>query len=195
MRITSGTLKGQTLLAPKNAETRPTSDANREALFTILTHALGHELGYVCDFFSGSGALSFEAISHGATGTVLFENQSQALQCIEKNRANLVAKRALAADFPLSVIKSAKVHEWGKLLVKNLPAKAQIHTFFCDPPYNRGFIPKVFKALEEHPQIIHPEAIFVAEIEKNEELLPPPVWKMVKERSRGMTRLLFYRRS
>ncbi len=70
MRIVSGEFRGKTLVTPAGAETRPTSDRARQAVFNILEHApwsAGVRDRRVMDLFAGSGALGFEALSRGAT--------------------------------------------------------------------------------------------------------------------------------
>ena len=78
MRIISGQWRGRPLTAPKGDATRPTGDRTREALFSMLTSRIGSFEGLaVADFFAGSGALGFEALSRGAA-SCLFVEQARA---------------------------------------------------------------------------------------------------------------------
>ncbi len=191
MRITGGQWKGLTLKAPANTVTRPTSDANREALFNILNHSLGHEIGWVADFFAGSGALSFEALSYGGAGALLFESDAKAIAAIKRNK-ELILKESL----PLFICSKSQLRDWPGFLSSTLNSEEKrLQTIFCDPPYRRNFVPKVFALLAKVPHLLHPEALFVAEMEKEEERPLAPGWTLVKERARGVTQLLFYRRS
>lgn len=88
MRIVSGSLRGRALVAPEGANTRPTSDRARQAVFNILEHAPwsdGLRDKRVIDLFAGSGALGFEAISRGATFCLFVETDEAARGAIREN--------------------------------------------------------------------------------------------------------------
>ena len=87
MRIIAGEFRGRVLKAPKGSNTRPTTDRVREALFSALASARGGLDGaIVLDAFAGSGALSFEALSRGATAAHLFERDRAALAALDRMR-------------------------------------------------------------------------------------------------------------
>lgn len=79
--------------------TRPMKDNIRENVFNILNHACK---GAVCyDLFAGTGALGFEAISRGATSSVLVEQNRRAVVYIEQTAQSLGLEdsvRILTAD-------------------------------------------------------------------------------------------------
>lgn len=87
MRIIAGQFRGRRLTAPKGNATRPTTDRDREALFSALSHQLDHDFSrkHVLDLFAGSGMLGFEALSRGAAHATFAENNRGALACIEEN--------------------------------------------------------------------------------------------------------------
>jgi 16S rRNA (guanine966-N2)-methyltransferase len=90
MRITGGTHRSRTVVAPHGQSTRPTSDRVREALFSILGASFGElEGARVLDLFAGSGALAFEALSRGAAHATLVEKDRSALRAIRENAAAL----------------------------------------------------------------------------------------------------------
>ena len=74
MRIIAGRFRGRKILCPK-ADTRPTLDRVREALFSILGPL--DDL-VVVDFFAGSGALGLESLSRGARQATLVESDRDA---------------------------------------------------------------------------------------------------------------------
>src|SRR5438045_2681892 len=82
MRIVAGERKGARLLAPRGADTRPTSDLVREALFGILRDVAGAQ---VLDPFAGSGALGLEALSRGAARAEFCELSATALRALRAN--------------------------------------------------------------------------------------------------------------
>lgn len=87
MRIIAGQFRGRRLTAPKGKTTRPTTDRDREALFSALSHQLNHDFSrmHVLDLFAGSGMLGFEALSRGAVHSTFAENNRAALAAIEEN--------------------------------------------------------------------------------------------------------------
>ena len=96
MRIISGEAKGRPLFAPSGAQTRPTSDKIRGALFNIIGARVMDSR--VLDLFGGSGALALEALSRGAESAVIADNSRQAWQAIDRN-----ARNVLKDDFELRV--------------------------------------------------------------------------------------------
>ncbi|MCB9245782.1 MAG: 16S rRNA (guanine(966)-N(2))-methyltransferase RsmD [Flavobacteriales bacterium] len=75
MRIVSGKYKGLNIPLPPYGAIRPTTDRAREALFNILTHTEGIQMDRVLDLYAGSGAMSVEFASRGASSVI----------CVEKN--------------------------------------------------------------------------------------------------------------
>ena len=69
MRITGGTLCGRIIKCPDGI-IRPAMDRMRESLFSILGDLTGKSF---LDMFAGSGILSLEAASRGATKIDLVE--------------------------------------------------------------------------------------------------------------------------
>jgi 16S rRNA (guanine966-N2)-methyltransferase len=100
MRIIAGSHRGQTIHAPRGADTRPTSDRVRENVFNIVGPLDG---ATVLDLYAGSGALGLEALSRGAAHAVFVERDPEAVRAIERNldklrlRATVLRKDAVAA--------------------------------------------------------------------------------------------------
>ncbi|MGH7142429.1 MAG: RsmD family RNA methyltransferase [Candidatus Saccharimonadales bacterium] len=86
MRIIAGYLKGRIFRSPANSRTHPMSDKIRGALFNMLGDIEGLR---VLDAFSGSGAVSFEAISRGVALTVALESDRQAQKTLAANITDL----------------------------------------------------------------------------------------------------------
>jgi 16S rRNA (guanine966-N2)-methyltransferase len=105
LRIVAGSRKGARIFAPKGAETRPTGDRVREAVFNLVGPVDGAE---VLDLFAGSGAMGLEALSRGAARVTFVEADRRAAQTILRNLDKLRlegatvlredAARKLAAD-------------------------------------------------------------------------------------------------
>ena len=86
MRITGGSARGIPLSAPKSAETRPTTDRVREAIFSIL-YSMDADLTRILDLYAGTGALALEALSRGGEAADLIERSSAVCAVIRKNIA------------------------------------------------------------------------------------------------------------
>lgn len=123
MRIISGKWRGRVLAAPKGDTTRPTADRTREALFSMLGSRLGSFEGLsVGDFFAGSGALGFEALSRGAASCLFVEQDRAAIDTLRANAEKL----GLRAD-----VRTTSVLALG-------PARAPLDLILMDPPYGTG---------------------------------------------------------
>jgi 16S rRNA (guanine966-N2)-methyltransferase len=86
LRIIAGTHKGRRIAAPKGAQTRPTGDRVREALFNLVGPVEGAS---VLDLYAGSGALGLEALSRGARRCVFAETDPAACRVIRANLESL----------------------------------------------------------------------------------------------------------
>ena len=93
MRVIGGSWGGRRLLGPpRGAETRPTSDRVREAVFNLLGAQV--EGARVLDLFAGTGALGIEALSRGAAHADFIESDRGLCQTIQTNLENVEAPRA-----------------------------------------------------------------------------------------------------
>ena len=124
MRVTGGSAKGARLRSLAGADTRPTTDMARKAIFDILGPSV--EGARVLDLFAGTGALGIEALSRGAKEAVFVESSREACGLILQNLtaigigANGVVRRRDAERF----------------LARE--ASEPFDLAFLDPPYGRG---------------------------------------------------------
>ena len=111
------------MTAPKGNATRPTADRTRETLFSMLVSRLGSFEGLaVGDFFAGSGALGFEALSRGAATCLFVEQDKAALDAIRANGGRLGIRPDIRQSSVLSLGSAPK----------------PLDLIFMDPPYNSG---------------------------------------------------------
>lgn len=82
VRIVAGTLKGRKLTCLVHPGMRPTPQMVREALFSILGNAVPGRPFF--DVFAGTGVVGLEAISRGATRSVLIEKDPKLVADIQK---------------------------------------------------------------------------------------------------------------
>jgi len=76
MRVISGELGGQRLVAPRGWKVRPSSERVREAIFSALGEIA--PTARVLDLYCGTGALGIEALSRGAGSAVLVDRDTRA---------------------------------------------------------------------------------------------------------------------
>ena len=192
MRIIGGDNKGRRLLSPSGQDTRPTGDAHRETAFNIIDNGLAHTMTNVLDLFSGTGAFGLEAFSRGAQFVAFTEKNPKAIACIKKN-----AELCKLSSNQMLLIKEAALDEWPRQLAALADSRLPFDTIFCDPPYHKKLVERALRALEVKGSqlFLKDNSLLVAEISADEEMISiPDSWELIKERKKGSTHLLFYRR-
>lgn len=122
MRIIGGEWGGRKIHPPsKMLYTRPTTDIAKEGLFNILQSNRELEGLKTLDLFGGTGSISFELASRGASDLTIVEKDSQMLAFIRKTA------ETLGLDH-LKIIHSDVFR-----FLKN--AKEQYDFIFAGPPY------------------------------------------------------------
>lgn len=122
MRVIAGRFGGRRLIAPEGAQTRPTADRVREALFSILGNSV--EGARVLDLYAGTGALGIEALSRGAVFAMFVEQARGAFSALQENLRSLelsaesfALKQSVERSFP------------------QISRRAPFDVVFADPPY------------------------------------------------------------
>src|SRR5215469_13209483 len=83
MRITGGKAARRILKVPKGLEVRPTPDLVKQAVFNRLaTQVVGAR---VLELFAGTGALSLECLSRGATSALCVEKSHRHAEVLRQN--------------------------------------------------------------------------------------------------------------
>ena len=123
MRIIAGTHRGRRFAAPKGADTRPTGDRVREALFNLVGPVDG---ATVLDLYAGSGALGLEAHSRGARRCVFVESDGAACRVITSNLEALGLTGALVLQRDALAV-----------LTQERSAGRRYDLVLLDPPYDR----------------------------------------------------------
>lgn len=132
MRVITGTARGRKLKTLDSLDIRPTPDAVKEAVFSVIQFDI--QGAAVLDLFAGSGQLGIEAISRGAAHCVFVDKSADAVSVIKDNINTcklLPHSRVLHMD-SLEYLKVAK------------------HSFdfaFLDPPYRKGLLEQVLPQL------------------------------------------------
>jgi 16S rRNA (guanine966-N2)-methyltransferase len=189
-RIIAGAHGGRRLAAPAGSLTRPTSDRVREAFFSALETMVDLTGTRFVDLYAGSGAVGLEALSRGASHTLLVESEAKAARVI---RDNIVALRAGAAARLIT----------GKVaaVLAAEPEDGPYDVVFADPPYAVADdeVAEVQRALIDHGWLA-PDAVVVFERSTRTAVRGQPLsWVdgITADRSRryGETTLWYGRRS
>lgn len=183
MRIVGGAHRGSTLVAPRGAQTRPTSERLRETVFNVIVHRHGDILegARVLDLFAGSGALGLESLSRGAAFALFVERAAEARAAIRRN-----------VD-ALGLIGRTRV--WRRDATRpGLCPVAPFTLVFADPPYGQGLGEAALAAAGEQGWA-SPGALAV--LEERAGNLPPtiPGWQLLHQRAAGESALGFYARA
>jgi 16S rRNA (guanine966-N2)-methyltransferase len=95
MRIISGKLGGRRINPPaKMPYTRPTTDIAKEGLFNILQTRIDFDGAKTLDLFGGTGSISYELASRGASSLTIIEKDAAMYAFIKKNIADLKIEHA-----------------------------------------------------------------------------------------------------
>ncbi len=89
MRIISGTHKGRRFQVGSKFKARPTTDFAKETLFNVLQNSYDFEDLSILDLFGGTGSISFEFASRGATPILTIEKNRKHFEYIRKNSETL----------------------------------------------------------------------------------------------------------
>ncbi len=89
MRIIGGKHHRRIIHPPAGLPVRPTTDKAKEALFNVLNHLVDFEEIRVLDLFAGTGNISFEFASRGATEVIAVDNNQRCCNFINKVKENL----------------------------------------------------------------------------------------------------------
>jgi 16S rRNA (guanine(966)-N(2))-methyltransferase RsmD len=86
MRIISGKFGGRMVKPPANMPyTRPTTDLAKQGLFNILQNRISFEDIKTLDLFGGTGSISYELGSRGASDMTIIEKDNAMHAFIKKN--------------------------------------------------------------------------------------------------------------
>ena len=187
MRIIGGTAGGRLLKVPKGFDVRPTPDLVRQAIFNSLgARVVGRR---VLELFAGTGALSLECLSRGATSAVCVEKSNRHADFLRQNFVN-----ARFGTPQLEVRVQDAFTAVGQLAAEG----QQFDLILADPPYgekNVGCRSASFAhqlLAETHlPSLLVRDGLFVLGHSKRDTLELPEVWRETKTLKHGDTVMRF----
>lgn len=157
LRIIGGDWKRRQLAFASIDGLRPTPDRVRETLFNWLMWDVQN--AKVLDICTGSGALSFEALSRGATSVVMIEPDRTQAQFLSQNLELLQVTKARAQ------LKVTTAQQALQIL------KDQFDLVFLDPPYSLDLWTSLAALADP---LIKPEGLIYVEADRDLNTLQLP---------------------
>ncbi len=149
MRIVGGTFGGRRFSPPSRIPARPTTEVAKEGLFNILNNMIDFEGLKTLDLFGGTGSISYELASRGATDLTLVERDLITIDFIKKT------SKELAITDKLQIIRG----DVFKFMKTNIE---QFNFIFAGPPYALDTIDDLPLLVFEKKMLL-PDGIFVLE--------------------------------
>ena len=175
MRIIGGRLKGQLIRLPQTYAARPTTDFAREGLFNILGNEYEFEDLKVLDLFGGTGAVSYEFASRGASR----------VWCVEMARENASFIKRESTRLGLDNVTMVRDNVFDFLDI----CHEKFDLIFADPPYSlEGLETIPDKVLSK--DILFPECYFILEHGSEHSFKDHPRFR--KERIYGRVHFSFF---
>jgi len=183
MRIISGISKGKKIFEPKDLNTRPLKDLTKESIFNILAHSNKFSVrlknSNVLDLFSGVGSFGLECLSRGSSNLTFVENYKNVLPILKKNISNLNYQRS-------SIVVEHNIID--DLNFKTLEKKFDI--IFMDPPYKEKSLSSILINIIES-DILNHKGIIIIHRHKKEKDKFPEKFKIIEEKTYGISRVIF----
>ena len=172
VRIIAGKWRSRQLSFTGDVETlRPTPDRVRETVFNWLQNKIA---GARCiDFFTGSGALAFEACSREAASVTAIDNSREVVAMIKANCQLLDCQT-------MNVVHADSI-DW---LKKNTGIEP-FDIVFLDPPYSLDLLADCCRLLESASMVKPGSIIYLESNSTLENIELPATWKWLKSKKAG----------
>jgi 16S rRNA (guanine966-N2)-methyltransferase len=191
MRIIGGTASGRILKAPKGLAARPTPDLVRQAVF----NSLGERVvgARVLELFGGTGALSLECLSRGATSAMCVE--------ISRNHARIIEGNFEMLNFPSGSF-DVRVQDVFGALPQLAAAGTQYDLILADPPYGEKNVGKRSNSFAQQlldnpdlPRLLTEGGRFILGHTKRDTLSVPAIWEELKTLKHGDSWMRFFEKA
>src|SRR5579862_5752075 len=191
MRITGGTASGRILKAPKGLDVRPTPDLVKQAVFNSLGERVVN--ARVLELFAGTGALSLESLSRGATNAVCVE--------IARRHADAIRKNLATASLPHDSLE-VRVQDVFAALAQLASSEERFDLVLADPPYGEKNVGRrshsfAQKLLDDShlPKVLHPGGLLLLGHTKRDTLEISANWREIKVLKHGDSVMRFFERA
>ncbi len=180
LRIIAGKYRGRRLGFPAIEGLRPTADRVRETLFNWLALAIGD--ARCLDLFAGSGAISLEALSRGASEVVMLDRSTVAAAQLRQHVATLGADTAqvICDDAMRWLGHPGRQHD------------AAYDIVFIDPPFGSELLTPCCQLLATRG-LLHPGSLVYLEHEQALQPALPCSWQLHRSGTAGQAAFALYR--
>ncbi len=182
MHVNAGTAKGRKLKSVPGSTTRPITDIVKQAMFNILMEDVRNTRWL--DLFAGTGAVSIEALSRGASGATLLDREPEAIKVINDNlHITGFDTKGKAIRFDAFKYIAARPNQ-------------QYDFVYVAPPQYKGYWSRALTALDDNIGWLAEDGTAIVQIDPKE--YAPIQLKHLElgdERRYGKTLLLFYDRA
>ena len=183
MRIIAGDFRGKKILQPKDKFTRPLKDLTKESIYNIINHSnlinINLKKSNILDLFSGVGSFGLECISRGALTVTFFENYINAIKILKLNVSRMIIQKKIK-------IIEKNIFDEGSL--ESLNQKFEI--IFIDPPFKEKKLNFLLKKIYKL-KILKKNGLIIIHRHKKEEDKFPEEYKVIKEKTYGISKLIF----
>jgi len=179
VRIIGGQWRSRKLPVSDVEGLRPTTDRIKETVFNWLAPYL--DGAHCLDLFSGSGGLSFEALSRYADSALLIEKDRGAAKQLQQNLATLKCD-------------NARVLNQDSLIVLAKKTSHKYDVVFIDPPFRKDLLVQSCQLLEQNNWLSDNAVIY---IEVESELSMPKLpshWYCLKDKQAGQVSFSLWQR-
>jgi 16S rRNA (guanine966-N2)-methyltransferase len=187
MRITGGSAARRILKVPKGLDVRPTPDLVKQAVFNSLGGRVVD--AKVLELFAGTGALSLECLSRGATSAVCVEKSSR--------HAEILRQNFQTAGFPPEVLQ-VRVQDVFAALIQLAAAGEKFDLVLADPPYGEKNVGRRSTSLAQQllddpslPPLLAEGGLLVLGHARRDTLSLPEVWHEKKVLKHGDSMMRF----
>ncbi len=153
MRIIAGKNKSRKLETLDGLNTRPMTDRMKESIFNCIGPYFDGDK--VLDLFGGSGALSLESLSRGASHAWICEKNYDALKVIKTNVTSL------KEDNNITIYNS----DYQVALKRIVQEGLSFDIIFLDPPYRMNIVKELVEYLLEN-KLVNDKGIIVCQYVK-----------------------------
>lgn len=171
LRIIGGKWRGRKIAITEVEGLRPTSDRIRETLFNWLAPSITG--ARVLDLFAGSGALSFEALSRGATEATQVEASS------------IAAKQLKMAAQTLQTNHCHIINTKAEIWLSQHRNQSSYDVVFLDPPFANEILPDLLPQLEASGCLKRNALIYVESGCVLADSITPPEWSLHRHKKAG----------
>jgi len=187
MRITGGKAARTILKVPKGLDVRPTPDLVKQAVFNSLGDRVLN--ARVLELFAGTGALSLECLSRGASTAVCVEKSSRHAQILRRNFE--------AAGFAAGTLQ-VRVQDVFAAVKQLVAVGERFELILADPPYGEKNVGRRSTSdaqqLLDHPELprlVSAGGLLVLGHSKRDTLSFSDSWREVKTLKHGDSLMRF----